>query len=647
MNHITTERVPILVWGELPDEGTLAQTRNLANLPFAWHHVALMADAHVGFGMPIGGVLAADGQVIPHAVGLDIGCGVRAWRTNVPAEELLPVREGVLGDIMRSVPQGFDWHDKSQAFRTDLFDDVPDVTVLRGQMDRAQRQIGSLGGGNHFLELQRDPDGVVWAMVHSGSRNLGKQMADHYDGLARDENRRAISSVPADQGLAHLTPEGEAGAEYLEVMGWCLLFARESRRLMADAVQKALDRRFPGVRPDPHVDVHHNYAAVETHYGRKVVVHRKGAVRARGTVVVPGSMGTASYIGEGLENPESFVSCSHGAGRAMGRRQAMRAISRDHVMEELEAARGEALQGEEARRRRGGPRSLQGHRGRDAGSGRPRGPPGPAAAPGGGEGVSSPPGGPDRDGREHDGARCRKPGLHVRPDLDHPWRVGLDEAAAIQTRLARSARLRPLPAAGPRSPRVVAGVDVAYEKDGPRAWAAAVAMDRAFRVVGIAIVEGEPDLPYVRGYLAFREGRLTVRALQELSCAVVPDLVFLDGHGVVHERGCGLATHVGVLLGVPTVGVPKTPFHAIDHLPGPRRGDFYVLTKEWGAQGASVRLKGGVKPVYVSPGMLTDLDSALALALAWSTGSHKVPEPLAAAHTLSVKARNAALAGPA
>jgi deoxyribonuclease V len=231
--------------------------------------------------------------------------------------------------------------------------------------------------------------------------------------------------------------------------------------------------------------------------------------------------------------------------------------------------------------------------------------------------------------------------VNPRKDLVHPWRVPLAQAAIIQERLAREVVLRPLPARGPGAPFIVAGVDVAYEKDGSRAWAAAVAMDHRFRILGSTVSEGERDLPYVRGYLAFREGRLTVEALEALAREVEPGLVFLDGHGVVHERGLGLASHVGVLLGVPTIGVPKTPFHAIDHAPGPRRGDFYVLTKEWGAQGASIRLKAGVKPVYVSPGYLVDLDSALALALAWSSGARKVPEPLAAAHTISVKARNA------
>jgi deoxyribonuclease V len=226
----------------------------------------------------------------------------------------------------------------------------------------------------------------------------------------------------------------------------------------------------------------------------------------------------------------------------------------------------------------------------------------------------------------------------INSGLSHPWRVPLSEAAAIQERLAKEVVIRPLPADGAGAPRFAAGVDVGYTKDGFLAWAAAVVMDRRFRVVDSAVVAGEPDAPYVRGYLAFREGRLTIEALGALS--VTPDVVFLDGHGVVHERGLGLASHVGVLLGTATIGVPKTPFHSIDHMPGPNAGDYYLLTKKWGAQGASIRLKAGVKPVYVSPGNLVDLNSAIALALAWSSGRHRVPEPLAAAHTMSAHARN-------
>ena len=336
MRTIDTEQLPVYVWGDAIDEQTLAQARNLANLPFASHHVALMPDAHVGYGMPIGGVFAARGRVIPHAVGLDIGCGVRGWRTNVPAGEFLRVREAVLGKVQRAVPQGFDWHSSSQADRTDLFDTVPDVPALRAEIAKAERQVGSLGGGNHFIEVQEDPEGIAWVMVHTGSRNVGKQVAEHFDHVACDVTRREGSLVPAEWGLADLDCDSEPGREYLAAMSWCMRFARESRRLIAETVQAALDARFTGVSPDAPIDVQHNYASVERHFGEEVVVHRKGAIHACGTVLVPGSMGSASYVGEGCSSPDAFESCSHGAGRAMGRKAAMRALSRESVLAELD-----------------------------------------------------------------------------------------------------------------------------------------------------------------------------------------------------------------------------------------------------------------------------------------------------------------------
>ncbi len=231
----------------------------------------------------------------------------------------------------------------------------------------------------------------------------------------------------------------------------------------------------------------------------------------------------------------------------------------------------------------------------------------------------------------------------VREELRHPWRVTPEEAEAIQVRLAEQVVLQPLPATGPGAPRFAAGVDVGYTKDGSLAWAAAVVLERVgrsgpeFQAIERAVVPGEPDMPYRTGLLAFREGRLTVEALESLQTE--PELVFCDGHGVVHERAFGLASHIGVLLGIPTIGVPKTPFHAVERQPGRERGDFVVYTKEWGAEGAAIRLRAGTKPVYVSPGHLVDLPSAIALALAWSTGRHRVPEPLSEADTLSKIAR--------
>lgn len=345
MRAITTEALPILVWGDAVDDAALDQARNLANLPFGFHHVALMPDAHVGYGMPIGGVFAAIGQVVPHAVGLDIGCGVRAWNTGVTLTELLPYRDAVLDQISRSIPQGFNWHATSQAGRSDVFDDMPDVKILHSQMSKAQRQLGSLGGGNHFIELQADEGGRVWCMLHSGSRNVGKQVAEHFDRVARDVNREHGSPVPSGWGLAHLPVDSPEGRDYLAAMNWCLRFARESRRLMAEDVQAAIAGRFHAAEAEQTVDVHHNYAAIEEHYGETVVVHRKGAVRASGTVLVPGTMGTSSYMGDGLDSEVSFGSCSHGAGRAMGRRSAARSIARQDVMDDLESRGVRLLEG--------------------------------------------------------------------------------------------------------------------------------------------------------------------------------------------------------------------------------------------------------------------------------------------------------------
>lgn len=227
--------------------------------------------------------------------------------------------------------------------------------------------------------------------------------------------------------------------------------------------------------------------------------------------------------------------------------------------------------------------------------------------------------------------------LAVRPDLVHAWRVCDAEAVDIQRRLAAEVVSRALPAEGAGAPQLAAGVDVGYTRDGHRAWAAVVVLGEGMREIERRVVAGEPDRAYATGMLAFREGRLALETLLALECT--PGVIFVDGHGIVHERGCGLATHLGVLLDTPAVGVPKTPFHAVERLPEPSRGSTVVLAKEWGAQGAAVRLRTGVKPVYVSPGHLVDLESAIALALRWSTGRHRVPEPLQAADTLSKLAR--------
>lgn len=336
MYVVEGERIPIKVWSsEQVEGGALEQARHLANLPFAREWIALMPDTHQGYGMPIGGVLASEGFVVPNAVGLDIGCGVRAWRTNISAEDFLPHRQRVLNDIQRNVPTGFEKQKTPRAAA--VFESMPQVAPLIAEREHAAHQIGTLGGGNHFFEAQSDPDGALWMMVHSGSRNLGKQMANHYDGLARTFNGRqpADLQVPPQWDLAPLPIDSAEGAEYLRVMTWCVDFAHANREAMAEVAHYALARAFPDYAPGDPIEVSHNYASVETHFGRELVIHRKGAVHAVGTVLVPGSMGTASYIGRGLANPEAFESCAHGAGRAMSRHAAKQQIPVQAVVEQL------------------------------------------------------------------------------------------------------------------------------------------------------------------------------------------------------------------------------------------------------------------------------------------------------------------------
>ena len=328
--------IPLKIWTDSAEEGALEQARHLTDLPFAFKHVALMPDCHLGYGMPIGGVLSTIGVVVPNAVGLDCGCGIRAWNTNARVEDFLPVRDAVMQEVRKAVPVGFSWHEKAQEAEG-LFDDVADLPVVQGQREKAMKQLGTLGGGNHYLEVDVDECGIVWVTIHSGSRNLGKQVADHYNKIAVALNAKWHSVVPKEHELAFLPLDIDEGKLYMAEMQKCLDFARLNRKHMMDAVEKAfLAAGLLGIeaaRED--LDVHHNYASFEHCFGKNVLVHRKGAVRAVGTVIIPGSMGSHSYIAEGLENPDSFKSCSHGAGRAMGRKAAVRDLPAASQAEEM------------------------------------------------------------------------------------------------------------------------------------------------------------------------------------------------------------------------------------------------------------------------------------------------------------------------
>jgi tRNA-splicing ligase RtcB len=325
MREISSERVPIKMWLDEIEDGALSQVKNIANLFCAFHHVAVMPDAHQGFGMPIGGVLATIGEVVPNAVGVDVGCGMIAVRSSLREVERERLNRIIAG-IKQRIPLGFKHHRHPQPWEG--FDRAPDVAVVRQELDSARYQLGSLGGGNHFIEIQRGSDGYIWLMLHSGSRNFGYTIAREFDKTARRQMEKRGLSLP-DKQLAMLSLESPEGREYFAAMHYAQEFAAASRGRMMELVRDALLDEYPEAEFPEQVNIHHNFAVLEEHFGREVVVHRKGATQAKAGQrgIIPGSQGSPSYIVEGLGNPESFCSCSHGAGRLMGRKEARRQLN--------------------------------------------------------------------------------------------------------------------------------------------------------------------------------------------------------------------------------------------------------------------------------------------------------------------------------
>lgn len=324
MRTDTTERVPIKLWLDDIENGALQQARNLARLPFVYKWVAIMPDSHQGYGMPIGGVLATEGVIIPNAVGVDIGCGMCALQTSLNRIDTGTLKE-IMGRTREAVPVGFSHHKEAQSWEG--FDRAPDIEIIQRELNSARKQLGTLGGGNHFIEFQQDQANNVWIMLHSGSRNFGLKTATVYHKRAQALCERWHVQLP-DKDLAFLPIEERDGHDYYSAMSFCLEFAKANRATMMDVVLGIVGDVTGAVSVDE-INVHHNYVAMENHYGKNVWVHRKGAILARKGErgIIPGSMGTSSYIVEGLGNPESFHSCSHGAGRRMGRKDATRRLN--------------------------------------------------------------------------------------------------------------------------------------------------------------------------------------------------------------------------------------------------------------------------------------------------------------------------------
>jgi tRNA-splicing ligase RtcB len=338
----SSERIPVKSWATDLESEAIQQAKNLANLPFAFHHVALMPDAHMGYGMPIGGVLATEGMVIPNAVGVDIGCGMCAVK--LPIKELpdTDTLKYIMNMIRKDIPLGFKKHSTRAHSGKMPYVSVKDSTypVVNREYCNAAKSLGTLGGGNHFIEIQKGSDGHIYVMVHSGSRNLGKQVCDHYNKIAQALNERWKTQVPKSWGLAFLPIDSIEGHDYLREMKYCTDFALANRKEMMSKIVGAfytlLDIKEDH---DEMINKCHNEARMENHFGKNVMVHRKGATSARdGELgIIPGSQGTSSFIVRGKGNPDSFTSCSHGAGRVMGRRQAKEKLSLEDEINKLDS----------------------------------------------------------------------------------------------------------------------------------------------------------------------------------------------------------------------------------------------------------------------------------------------------------------------
>ena len=356
---IATEKNPIKMWLDEIEDNALQQAKNVANLPFVHKWVSLMPDCHMGYGMPIGGVVALENVISPNMVGVDIGCGMCAVKTSLTEIDTETLKK-IMGEIRKAIPVGFNKHKEMQdwslmpqyKYYKDINSTVKGLQAFREMMknkggyiiykefENALKSLGTLGGGNHFIEIQKGDDGHIWIMIHSGSRNLGLKVANHYNKLAIELNVKYYSQVLKEWELAFLPVDSKEGQAYIREMKYCVEYALANRKLMMNRIvdifrtivwsdekysQEDLDNFNSSTEM---INIAHNYASQENHFGKNVWVHRKGATQAReGQIgIIPGSQGTSSYIVEGLGNKESFESCSHGAGRVLGRKQAEREL---------------------------------------------------------------------------------------------------------------------------------------------------------------------------------------------------------------------------------------------------------------------------------------------------------------------------------
>jgi len=338
MTVINTEKVPIFMYCENAEEGAIQQAKDVANHPAVFRHVAIMPDTHQGYGMPIGGVCALENAISPNMVGVDIACGMLAFKTDLNVNDFTPeeLQEFLITTmryVRKNIPMGFKHQPSGETCKKQAEELLSKFKNLSNNIneDTVAGQLGTLGGGNHFVEIQKDEGGNIWCMIHSGSRNIGKKTCDKYNKIALALNEKYHSPIP-NKHLAFLPADSEEGQAYINHMNFCMDFSYENRRIMMDRVVGGIQLTLgKHIWVEDPINIHHNYASLEHHFGRDVWVHRKGATLAREKTVgiIPGSMGTSSYIVQGKGNEQSFCSCSHGAGRTMSRTKAKETLSLD------------------------------------------------------------------------------------------------------------------------------------------------------------------------------------------------------------------------------------------------------------------------------------------------------------------------------
>jgi tRNA-splicing ligase RtcB len=348
LSEMKTKNVPVKLWTKIEEveSQALDQLKNIASLPWVAHHVAVMPDVHVGKGATVGSVVAMRGAVAPAAVGVDIGCGMAAIKTTMNARQLPDDLKRVRLAIEERIPVGFSSHDRLRLAEIEKGDLQlgNEIRALFGKFDaldqgvkdlekKAGQQLGTLGGGNHFIELCLDSEDGVWLMLHSGSRNIGKTLAEIHMFRARKlEHNQALK----DRDLAVFLAGTREMDDYRRDLYWAQEYARLNRAVMLHLYKDVLRELFPKIGFGQAVFCHHNYVAEETHFGEELVVTRKGAIRAgAGEMgIIPGSMGTKSYIVRGRGNADAFESASHGAGRRMSRGKAKQKFTLEDLREQ-------------------------------------------------------------------------------------------------------------------------------------------------------------------------------------------------------------------------------------------------------------------------------------------------------------------------